>query len=133
MGIILIWEILSFGIYSHLRIIIIWKLFPSGKYSYLRIIPIWEWSLFCYDANSEIINLYPNPNNGQFAIELLVPLQNPKSEIIISDLGGKQIFHGPLSSEETTKQFDLSNVKSGIYIMTIANTAILVTKKIIIK
>ena len=26
-----------------------------------------------YDANSEILNLYPNPNDGNFSIEFIVP------------------------------------------------------------
>ena len=86
-----------------------------------------------YDANSEIINLYPNPNDGHFTIEFLVPLQSVKCEIVISGLNGKKVFSGTVSAEETTKQFDLSNVKAGVYIMTVIDNEILVTKKIIIK
>ena len=48
-----------------------------------------------YDANSEIVKLYPNPNNGHFSIEFINPLQNDKSEIIITDLAGKQVYNGP--------------------------------------
>ena len=72
-----------------------------------------------YDANSEIINLYPNPNDGHFSIEFINPLQNEKSEIVITDLAGKQVYNGPVSKEETLKQFDLSYIKSGIYILMI--------------
>ena len=32
-----------------------------------------------YDANSEIINLYPNPSDGHFSIKFINPLQNYKS------------------------------------------------------
>jgi parallel beta-helix repeat protein len=86
-----------------------------------------------YDANSDIINLYPNPNDGHFSIEFITPLQNEKSEIEITDLSGKQVYNGFVSKEETSKQFDLSNIKSGIYIMMIKDKEILVTKKFIIK
>ena len=86
-----------------------------------------------YDANSEIINLYPNPNNGNFNIEFLDPEKTEKSEIIISDLGGKQIYHVTISAEEITKQFDLANIRSGMYIMTVISKEIIVTKKFIIR
>jgi len=84
-----------------------------------------------YDANSEIIKLYPNPNDGHFSIEFIIPLPNKKSEIMITDLAGKQVYNGPVSKEETLKQFDLSNSKDGIYIMMIKDKEIVVTKKII--
>ncbi|MEN6352734.1 MAG: Ig-like domain-containing protein, partial [Bacteroidales bacterium] len=85
------------------------------------------------DANVEILNLYPNPNNGQFSIEFLNQLQNEKCEIIITDLTGKQVYHGSLLKEETLKQFDFSYFKSGIYIIMIIDNEILVTKKFIKK
>jgi len=84
-----------------------------------------------YDANSDIVKLYPNPNDGHFSIEFLNPLQNEKSEIVITDLAGKQIYNGPILKEETLKQFDLSSSKSGIYVMLIKDKEILVTKKFI--
>ena len=83
--------------------------------------------------DSEIINLYPNPNNGNFNIEFLDPEKTEKSEIIISDLGGKQIYHVTISAEEITKQFDLANIRSGMYIMTVISKEIIVTKKFIIR
>jgi len=88
---------------------------------------------FKYDANSEIINLYPNPNDGHFSIELLKPLEDEKCEIVIADLGGKKVSSVSLTSEETVKQFDLPFIKSGIYIMMIIGQGILVTKKFIKK
>jgi parallel beta-helix repeat protein len=90
-------------------------------------------SIIKYDANSEIVKLYPNPSDGHFSIEFISPLRNEKSEIIITDLAGKQVYFGPITKEETLKQFDLSNSKEGIYLMMIKDKEILVTKKIIIK
>lgn len=86
-----------------------------------------------YDANSDIINLYPNPNNGHFSIDFINPLKNEKSEIIITDLSGKQVYNGPVLKEELSKQFDLSDIKSGMYVMIIKDKEILVTKKFIKK
>jgi uncharacterized repeat protein (TIGR02059 family) len=85
-----------------------------------------------YDANSEIINLYPNPSDGHFSIKFINPLQNDKSEIIITDLAGKQVYSDSILKEETLKQFDLTNIKSGIYVMMIICKELLVTKKFII-
>ncbi len=91
------------------------------------------WEVSRYDGNSEIINLYPNPNDGHFSIDFVIPLINEKSEIIITDLAGKQIYNKPVLKEETSRQFNLSYIKSGIYIMMVISKDILVTKKIIKK
>jgi len=84
-----------------------------------------------YDPNSEVIKLYPNPNNGHFSIEFINPLQNDKSVVIITDIAGKQVYYGPVLKEETLKQFDLSESKPGIYVMMIKDKEIFVTKKFI--
>ena len=84
-----------------------------------------------YDVNSELIKLYPNPNNGHFSVEFINPLQNDKSEIIITDLAGKQVYRGPVLKEEKLKQIDVSGSRSGIYVMMIKEKEILVTKKFI--
>jgi hypothetical protein len=84
-----------------------------------------------YDANSEIVKLYPNPNNGRFSIEFLNPLKSDKSEIVITDMAGKQVYNGPVLKEEIMKQFDLSASKSGVYVMLIKDKDIFVTKKFI--
>ncbi|MBK7713171.1 MAG: DUF4990 domain-containing protein [Bacteroidales bacterium] len=86
-----------------------------------------------YDAKSEIINLYPNPNNGQFNIEFLVPLENARNEIVISDLSGNQVYREVVSSEETSKEFDLPYIRSGVYILMVVSKEIIVTKKLIKK
>jgi uncharacterized repeat protein (TIGR02059 family) len=85
-----------------------------------------------YDVNSEIVKLYPNPNNGHFSVEFLNPLQNDKSEIIITDLTGKQVYNGQVLKEEKLKKIDVSGSRSGMYVMMIKKNEILVTKKFII-
>jgi uncharacterized repeat protein (TIGR02059 family) len=84
-----------------------------------------------YDANSEIINLYPNPNDGNFSIEFLKPLEDEKCRIIITDLGGKQVADLPVLQGETVMNFNLSSIKSGMYIMMVIGKNIVVTKKFI--
>jgi uncharacterized repeat protein (TIGR02059 family) len=123
----------------------IWKDVSAGTYSITAVatdnlsatttsLPI-EFSIgttIKYDANSEIIKLYPNPNDGHFSIGFINPLQNERSEILITDLAGKEVYNGYVSKEETIKQIDLSYIKSGIYILMIIYKEILVTKKFII-
>ena len=84
-----------------------------------------------YDPKSEIFNLYPNPNNGHFSIEFVNPLKSERNEIIISDLTGKQVYSGFIMKEDILKQFDISNIRSGMYVMLIKDKEILVTKKFI--
>ena len=84
-----------------------------------------------YDAESEIINLYPNPNNGNFSIEILKPFEDEKCKVVITDLGGKQISNVPILEGGTLMHFDMSYIKSGIYIMMVIGKGILVTKKFI--
>jgi uncharacterized repeat protein (TIGR02059 family) len=86
-----------------------------------------------YDGNSDVVKLFPNPNNGHFSIEFINPLQSEKNEIIITDMAGKQVYDGSVLKEDIAKQFDLSNSKSGLYVMMIKDKEILVTKKFIIK
>jgi uncharacterized protein YjdB len=124
----------------------IWKNIDTGKYSITAIatdnldatttslpVELKVSNSSKYDVDSNILKLFPNPNDGHFSIEFVNPLQNAKSYIIITDITGKQVYNGQLSKEETLKQFDLSNIKSGVYIMMIVDKEILITKKFIKK
>jgi len=77
------------------------------------------------------IKLYPNPNDGHFSIEFINPMESEKGDIIITDLGGKMVYNGPVLKEELKKQIDLSGSKSGVYVMMIKDKEIMVTKKFI--
>ncbi|MCJ7447980.1 MAG: T9SS type A sorting domain-containing protein [Bacteroidales bacterium] len=83
------------------------------------------------DPNSGILNLYPNPNDGHFTIELLTSLQNEMNIVTVINLTGESVYKGTLLKEEDTRQFDLLNLKSGIYILRIISDEIIVTKKFI--
>jgi len=86
-----------------------------------------------FDAKSDVINLYPNPNNGHFTIDFVSPLKSETSTIVISDMTGRQVYNGPVSKEELSRQFDLSNIRTGMYVMMIRDKEIIVTKKFIVK
>ena len=80
------------------------------------------------DANNKAFSIYPNPNNGQFKIELEKLSAN--TEIIISNAAGQIVYKGQLN--EAAKTIDLSNVESGMYIVNIINQDINVKKALII-
>jgi len=84
-----------------------------------------------YDPESEIFNLYPNPNNGQFTVDFVDPMQTENTRITITSFDGKAIYQGNILQEEITKHFDLSFLKSGIYICILTGREIIVTKKFI--
>ncbi len=86
-----------------------------------------------FDAASEVIDLYPNPSDGHFTIDFLVPQKSPKSQVVISDMSGNVVQRETITQEETSRQIELKNARSGLYILTVIDNAIMVTKKIIIK
>ena len=83
------------------------------------------------DGNVEI-NLYPNPNDGHFAIDVASYTTETVTTLCIVNSNGKTIYNGLLNEEEYTKQFDLSDLAPGIYILTMKTGGkIIATKKYI--
>jgi hypothetical protein len=76
--------------------------------------------------------LYPNPNNGVFNFALGEPLQS-NSDLIIASLEGKIVYRGTMFGEEILKQFDLSHIASGLYILVVYENDMIETKKFIKK
>jgi hypothetical protein len=81
------------------------------------------------DANKESLVLYPNPNNGLFSLDLANYKQEGNKIITIFDLAGKIVYNETLLWGETIKQFDLSHIPSGIYIIKVNSKTMTVIKK----
>lgn len=79
-------------------------------------------------VKSDIINLYPNPNNGSFTLVLKEPLQR-NGEITISSVDGKLIYIGTMLQEQLTKSFNLQYIKDGYYTLVLSGYEIVLTKK----
>ncbi len=119
----------------------IWKDVRQGNYS-IRVVAIDDRNSV---STSETVNisvasdynmlnafkLYPNPNNGIFTISYNDPFEAEPSSIIITNSNGASIFNGHMLEGETTKQFDLSYLKPGIYIFTLLRKEIIATKRFI--
>jgi len=84
-----------------------------------------------YIEAREYFNLYPNPNNGRFTIDFTTLMEADNFTITIVDLIGKTVYREELSKEDSSRQFDLSHLYSGTYIVIIAANQILLTQKFI--
>jgi len=74
------------------------------------------------------IKLYPNPNNGQFQVQLGNSETN--ADVIVYDLTGKKVFGKNVADNEN---IDLGNVQKGMYLVSITSGGTVSTKKIIVK
>ena len=64
----------------------------------------------------EAVNIYPNPNNGVFSIEI-EGLQQQTAEILVLDLNGKTVFQKMISNMTSMEltNVDLQNLSKGTY------------------
>lgn len=90
-----------------------------------------QFSVVTYNEKKEYFNLYPNPNNGRFTVDFTSLVDAETFMVTIVDLKGTTVHREQLSAEETSKQFDLSHLNSGIYVVMIAASKILLTQKFI--
>jgi hypothetical protein len=84
-----------------------------------------------YNETREYFNLYPNPNDGRFSINFTSPLVAENYTITIFNLIGRTVYREELSKDNNVRQFDLSHLNPGIYIVTITTNEILLTQKFI--
>ncbi len=80
----------------------------------------------------ENLSIYPNPNNGEFNIAF-----NPKSgkaiKVEVFDIRGRAIYTNLYSSVSRFEEVvGLNNAQSGVYLITISDGPLKVTKKIIV-
>ena len=75
------------------------------------------------------IDIYPNPNNGEFVVKT-TPFTG-ETLIEISDINGKIIFNELVKDE--LKPIQLTNVDDGIYFITLTNRDIKFVKRFIIQ
>ena len=77
--------------------------------------------------------LYPNPNNGNFNIQFTSTTGN-EIKVNVHDLRGRAIFNKSYTNNGLfNESLELSNVQSGIYMVTIEDGANKEVKKIIIE
>lgn len=84
-----------------------------------------------YNEASEYFNLYPNPNDGRFYIDFTSLLKVDIFTVTVVDLIGKIMYQEELSKDESARQFDLSHLNNGIYVLMISTNQILITQEFI--
>jgi hypothetical protein len=74
------------------------------------------------------ISFYPNPVRSQLRLTLSQNINN--GQIDIYNLIGSKVYSQSITSRDTTKDFDLANLETGIYVARISdNGKIIATKK----
>ena len=85
-----------------------------------------------YDKNSDMVNIYPNPNDGHFMVELYQETEDKQNRITIFSLSGKTVYSK--TAPDSFVDMDLSDSPAGTYVMMVTNGKnISTTKKFIIK
>ncbi|RLD37625.1 MAG: hypothetical protein DRI74_06240 [Bacteroidetes bacterium] len=79
--------------------------------------------------NDNIIQIYPNPSNGHFVLNME---DNMFSHLQIIDVLGKVIYSEELGVEGSQKNFNLAYLKNGIYTLRLMNTKYSVQTKLLI-
>ena len=79
------------------------------------------------DVQEQMINVYPNPNSGQFAITSDVAQENTTA--IIYNALGEEVYKQKVAQQTEIINTDLSN---GVYLLRVLNDKGIKTQKIII-
>ena len=81
----------------------------------------------------DLINLYPNPNNGHFTVDMnSIAEYDEESALAIVNLQGRTIYRDNISPGESSRLIDITNSLSGNYILIITSRdGILATRNFI--
>jgi hypothetical protein len=83
-----------------------------------------------YFQNEEMINIYPNPSNGQINIKINKFVGKVNLQII--DLNGRVVYSLKNTDFNVEKSINLNNLESGMYLVKIEGDELNYTKKIIL-
>jgi len=90
-----------------------------------------EFHVTALEPGNGSLNLYPNPNNGQFSIDFDAPDGINEFTVSVINNQGRIVMQENLSQDQNMKQYDLSHIVPGIYIVTVSSDRILTTRKFI--
>jgi len=77
----------------------------------------------------DLINLFPNPNNGRFSVEINPDTEIEPTTVTIVNLAGKTVYSDIMAPEETSRDFDLSSMVPGNYIILVSGRDRILTAK----
>jgi uncharacterized repeat protein (TIGR02059 family) len=85
------------------------------------------------DINPDLVKIYPNPNDGQFTIEMLSEPTDQPTRVRIFNLAGKTILSDLIDPTETKKEYNLQEEVPGAYILMVSNGKNIVAAKKFVK
>jgi extracellular elastinolytic metalloproteinase len=83
-----------------------------------------------YFENSDMINVYPNPSNGQVNIRINQFVGKVNLQVV--DVNGRVVYSVKNDNFNIEKTIDLSHLQSGMYVLKISGEALNYTQKIIL-
>lgn len=86
------------------------------------------WTVGVEDAIANSINVYPNPSNGQFNIDLGA-LSGQKVELTVFDNTGRMMVEQTLNDNRVS----IDGLNAGVYFVSIKTTEGIVTKKVLVQ
>ena len=78
---------------------------------------------------NQVISIFPNPNNGTFAL-FIDQLASKQSELFIQDIQGRIILHEMLEGQSIRKSYQLNDLDAGIYVITVKSKYQTFTQKL---
>ena len=87
--------------------------------------------IFVNSTSQNDFEIYPNPNNGNFEVELKNG-SNVNAKITIYNIVGKLIYENDVNDTTLIKSIKLNNVPNGIYFVKLKSNTVNFTKKIIV-
>ncbi len=82
-------------------------------------------------VDAQLINVFPNPNNGVFRIDAPVNLSN--GQFTLTDISGKQIPVSFNLVDDYAVDLSLVNISAGVYFLTINAAGSSIVKKVIVR
>ena len=86
-------------------------------------------------SQNNSINVYPNPNEGSFTLNVNFTKKIGTATIEIYEVSGKQVYKEDIfcNSELLIRRLDLPKFPAGVYVLSIRNSSQIITTNCIIK
>jgi len=115
-----------------------WKVRAASTQDTSEWSPTWSFKTEGYigleeEFGEKSVNIYPNPNNGVFSLNVF-SLTQDEINIAVTDLTGKVVYKDLMncSSGENSKEIEVENLQSGLYLVSVRKGNEVVTKKLFI-
>lgn len=74
-----------------------------------------------FETKGNVINLFPNPNNGNFTLNYYLTKEVTEADVIVEDITGKLIYQSTIDVTMDNMSLHLIDAKTGIYFVKVMN------------